>query len=79
MGRLTAELRQAHFQDILFDLRQIAEFREMDDKHDFDPDWKDFREQIKLVHKHCDGLIKDYEKRWHVKLPKQLLRRLWQS
>ena len=79
MGQLAKELREADFQDIIFDLVQIEHFRELDDKHDFDPNWKDFRETIKLLNKHCDGLLKDYESRWGFKPPKQLLRRLWKS
>ena len=73
---LTTSLRQAHFQDIIFDLDQLDFFKSLEDKYFYNPKWKSMKPTIKLIDAHCKALIKSYEIKHGQRVSVGLVRRL---
>lgn len=68
-------IRKGLWNDIVADIQTIEELREIDERHYYEPHWKGFKDEIKALHKVVMARIKEYEKRYGVKLSVALIKR----
>lgn len=71
MGKLREELRRADYKDIQDEYEFILEFREIEFRHYYEPNFPSLLPLIKLCDKRLGRLIRNYEKNWGVRLKRK--------
>lgn len=71
MVTLREELRRADYKDISDEYLFILEFREIENRHYYEPNFPSMLPLINLCDKELRRLMRNYEKNWGVKLKRK--------